>query len=194
MPHGWAVSLPIVITHSHFSRIHAVPSVSHPQLPRQHRTLRLQTHFDMCEMTPTASSSYTNLQAIFEASLKEYEKKTEKSLLTHPLMAQLQACDSPAAILELLRSQAEKVEQTMDVDDKLIKWLDPVVNVLSASSSVISAGVGLVKPIRLPSCKGCNPMSGIMFLGVLTRECHLRWCRCPPFGSYRPGSLSLGAI
>ena len=102
----------------------------------------------MSKITPTATSS-SNLQAIFEASLKEYEKKTEKSLVTHPLMAQLQACKSPAAILKLLRSQAEKVEQSTSADDKLIKWLDPIVNVLSASSSVISAGVGLVNTIQI---------------------------------------------
>ena len=103
----------------------------------------------MSKIAPTATSSSSNLQAIFEASLKEYEKKTEKSLVTHPLMAQLQACKSPAAILKLLRSQAEKVEQSTSADDKLIKWLDPIVNVLSASSSVISAGVGLVNTIQI---------------------------------------------
>src|ERR1700744_6526561 len=102
----------------------------------------------MSKITPTdPSSSSTNLQAIFEASLKEYEKKTEKSLVTHPLMAQLQACKSPAATLKLLRSQAAKVDQATSADDKLIKWLDPIVNVLSASSSVISAGVGMVNTI-----------------------------------------------
>jgi hypothetical protein len=104
----------------------------------------------MSKTTPTASStSSSNLQAIFEASLKEYEKKTEKSLLTHPLMAQLQACNSPADILAVLRSQAAKVEQATSADDKLINWLDPIVNVLSASSSVIGAGVGLVNPIPM---------------------------------------------
>ena len=104
----------------------------------------------MSKTTPTvtaSSSSSSTLQAIFEASLKEYEKKTEKSLVTHPLMAQLQACKSPAATLKLLRSQAAKVDQATSADDKLIKWLDPIVNVLSASSSVISAGVGMVNTI-----------------------------------------------
>ena len=103
----------------------------------------------MAKTTPTASSSSSsNLQAVFEASLKQYEKKTKKSLLTLPLMAQLQACNSPADTLTILRSRAAKFEQTMDADDKFIKWLDPIVNVLSASSSVISAGVGLVNPIQ----------------------------------------------
>jgi hypothetical protein len=103
----------------------------------------------MSKTTPTASSSSSNLQAIFEASLKEYEKKTEKSLLTHPLMAQLQNCDTPADVLTVLRSQAAKVEQTTSADENLIKWLDPIVNVLSASSSVISAGVGMVNTIQV---------------------------------------------
>ena len=104
----------------------------------------------MSKTTPAASSfSSSNLQAIFNASQKEYKKKTKKSLVTHPLMAQLRACDSPAAILMLLRNQAEKVEQTTSADEKLIKWLDPVVNVLSVSSAVISEGAGLVNHIQM---------------------------------------------
>jgi hypothetical protein len=105
----------------------------------------------MSNTTPTASSSSSNLQAVFEASLKEYEKKTKKSLLTHPLMAQFQACKSPADILAVLRSHASKFGETMSADDRLIKWLEPIVNVLSASSSVISAGVGMVSPTDDPS-------------------------------------------
>ena len=59
----------------------------------------------MSKTTPTACISYSpKLHATFEASLKEYESKTEKSLLTHPLMVQLQDCNSPADILVVLRS------------------------------------------------------------------------------------------
>jgi hypothetical protein len=104
----------------------------------------------MSKTTPTASSSFSStLHATFEASLKDYEKKTEKSLLTHPLMTRLQDCNSPTDVLALLRSQVAQVEQTTSVDDNLIKWLNPIVNVLSASSSVISACVGLVSPIHM---------------------------------------------
>ena len=146
----------------------------------------------MSKTTPTASSSSSpTLQGIFKDSLKEYQKKTEIRLGTHPLMAQLQACDSPDKILKLLRSQAAKVEETMDADDKLVKWLDPVVNVLSASSSVISAGVGLVNPIQMIVS---TISSDIVFLGVLARECHFRRRWCPPFGSYHPGSPFLRVI
>ena len=104
----------------------------------------------MSKTTPTASSSFSpKLHATFEASLKVYEKKTEKSLLTHPLIARLQDCNSRADILVVLRSQVAKFEQSSSADDKLIKWLDPIVNFLSSSSSVINAGVGLVNHIQI---------------------------------------------
>ena len=78
----------------------------------------------------------------------EYEKKTKKELLTHPLMAQLQTCNSPTDILAILRAQVQQFEQSTSGDDKLTKWLNPTVNVLYAFSSVISAGVGLVNSIQ----------------------------------------------
>ena len=109
-----------------------------------------QPYLDMSKTTLTPPNSpSSDLQAVFEASLTEYEKKTGTSLLTHPLMDQLRACDSSADILAVLRSQAAKIEQTTSADDKLIKWLDPIVNVLAISSSVISAGVGLVNAIQM---------------------------------------------
>ena len=97
----------------------------------------------MSQTPPTASSSF-NLHAIFYASMKEYEKKTKKDLLAHPLMVQLQMCSSPTDILALLRNQVQVFEQSTSGDDKLTKWLNPTVNVLYAFSSVIGAGVGLV--------------------------------------------------
>ena len=139
-------------------------------------------------MSQTASSSLSSkLHDTFEASLKVYEKKTGTSLLTHPLMTQLRDCDSPADILAILSSQ---VAQTTSPDDKLIKWLSPVVKVLTASSSVISECVGLVNLVQMILLR-FNLRSHI-YLGILTSKCHFHWCWCPPFGSYRPGSPSLG--
>ncbi|KAH9014723.1 hypothetical protein EDB84DRAFT_816636 [Lactarius hengduanensis] len=94
--------------------------------------------------TPPAASSSSNLQAIFYASMKEYEKKTKKDLLAHPLMTQLQTCNSPADILAVLRTQVQQFEQSMSNDDKLTKWLNPTVNVLYAFSAALGEGVGLV--------------------------------------------------
>lgn len=110
----------------------------------------------MSKATPTALSSFSpKLHSIFEASLNEYENKTDESLLMHPLLAQFQACKSRADVLAVLRSQVAQSEQSKNseqatsADDKLVKWLFPIVNVLSASSSVISAAVGLVNPIQM---------------------------------------------
>ena len=76
--------------------------------------------------------------------MKEYKKKTKKDLLEHPLMTQLQTCNSPADILTVL----QKFEQSTSGNDKLTKWLAPTVNVLYAFSGVIGAGVGLVSSFR----------------------------------------------
>jgi hypothetical protein len=93
-------------------------------------------------MSQTISSS--NFQVIFCASIKEYEKKTKKDLLTHPLMAQLQTCNTPTDILAVLHTQVQHFEQSRHGEDRLAKWLNPTVNVLYAFSSALGAGVGLV--------------------------------------------------
>ncbi|KAH8997779.1 hypothetical protein EDB86DRAFT_2913069 [Lactarius hatsudake] len=94
--------------------------------------------------TPSTASSSSNFQAIFYTSMKEYEKKTKKELLTHPLMAQLQTCNTPTDILAVLHTQVQQFEQSTSGDDKLTKWLNPTVNVLYAFSSALGEGVGLV--------------------------------------------------
>ena len=104
----------------------------------------LLTAVAISQTLPMASS---NLQAIFNASMKEYEKKTKNDLLAHPLMAQLQTCNSPADILVILRTQVQQFEQSTSSDDKLTRWLNPTVNVLYAFSSALGAGVGLVNYI-----------------------------------------------
>ncbi|KAH9051811.1 hypothetical protein EDB87DRAFT_1826540, partial [Lactarius vividus] len=94
--------------------------------------------------TPSTASSSSNFQAIFYASMKEYKKKTKKDLLEHPLMGQLQTCNSPADILAILRAQVQQFEQSTSGDDKLTKWLNPTVNVLYAFSAALGESVGLV--------------------------------------------------
>ena len=80
--------------------------------------------------------------------MKEYQKKTKQDLLEHPLMDQLQTCNSATDILAVLRTQVQKFEQSTSRDDKLTKWLTPTVNVLYAFSGVLGVGVGLVNPIH----------------------------------------------
>ena len=89
-------------------------------------------------------SSLSNFQSVFHASLKAYEKKTKNDLLAHPLATRLHSCDSPAAILNILQDQVQEFEQSRSVDQRLIKWLDPTVNVLYALSATLGEGIGLV--------------------------------------------------
>ena len=92
----------------------------------------------------TATSSSSNFQQIFNNALKAYEKRTKNDLLAHPLAAQLQACDSPDAILAILQKQAEVFDQSRSNDGRWTKWLDPTVNILFAFSATLGEGVGLV--------------------------------------------------
>jgi hypothetical protein len=89
-------------------------------------------------------SSSSNFQLIFDNALKAYQKRTKNDLLSHPLATQLEACDSPIAILALLRQQVQELNQSRSSDEQLSKWLEPTVNVLYAFSAVLGEGVGLV--------------------------------------------------
>ena len=104
-----------------------------PLSPRP--TIMSQSHL------PSASSS--NFQSIFNNALKEYQRRTKKDLLTHPLAAQLQECDSPTNVRAVLQQQVQEL-QSQTSDDRLTKWLDPTVNVLSALSDTLGEAVGLV--------------------------------------------------
>ena len=88
-----------------------------------------------------SSSSSSNFQVVINNALKDYEKRTKKSLLTHPLASQLQACDSPGDILALLRRQI--LDQSRSTDERWTKWLDPTINVLLTFSQTVGT-VGLV--------------------------------------------------
>jgi hypothetical protein len=90
----------------------------------------------------TAASS-SNFQLIINNALDAYKKRTKDDLLAHPLASQLQACDSPDAILAVLQQQVQGIDQSRS-GDRWTKWLDPTVNVLFAFSSTLGAGVGLV--------------------------------------------------
>ena len=92
----------------------------------------------------TTAASSESRQAIFQAALKSFQKQTKTDLLTHPLVSQLQSCESTTAILAILQDQVREFEKTSDGDERLTKWLGPTVNVLNAFSAAVSGGVNLV--------------------------------------------------
>ena len=54
---------------------------------------------------------------------------TKKDLLAHPLVSQLQSCESTTDILAILRDQVQEFEKNSFGDERLTKWLGPTVNV-----------------------------------------------------------------
>ena len=104
----------------------------------------------MSSTPATVASSSDRFQAIFQAALKSYQKQTKKDLLTHPLVSQLQSCESTSAILAILQGQVREFEKKSDGDERLMKWLGPTVNVLNAFSAAVSGGVSLVRLNSLP--------------------------------------------
>ena len=93
---------------------------------------------------PSNRAASTDFETIVNAALEEYEKKTKKDIASHPLAAQLKSCDSPSAILAVLRAQVQESDKSQTADERLTKWLDPTVNVLCAFSAILGDAVGLV--------------------------------------------------
>jgi hypothetical protein len=98
--------------------------------------------------TLSASPSASNFQSIFNGALKAYEKKTKNDLLAHPLVAQLQACNSLDDILAILRDKFNEFDKSRS--ERLSRWLNPTINVLYSFSVILGQGVGLVIPIQSP--------------------------------------------
>ena len=91
-----------------------------------------------------ATASSSNFQLIINNALDVYQKRTKKDPLLHPLASQLEACDSPAAILAALEQQVQGLDQSRNSDDRWTKWLGPTVNILCTLSDTLGEGVGLV--------------------------------------------------
>ena len=79
---------------------------------------------------------------MLDAALVKYKEKTGVDLLAHWLASELQTCESADSVLDILRDQAKAFEQSGD--QKLMKWIDPLVHVLKTFSDALGDGVSLV--------------------------------------------------
>jgi hypothetical protein len=98
---------------------------------------------------PSTSTSTDNFIAIFNAASTEYQRVTGKHLHTHPFAAQLDACHSSKAVSDLLRTQAQAFSTFRKGDDKLMAWLEPIVNILFIFSGTLGEGIGLVSRFNM---------------------------------------------
>jgi hypothetical protein len=96
--------------------------------------------------------SFLQFEAIFDASLKEYAQKTGMDLAVHPLATILEVCDSPEAVLGVLREQAHTFDEYRYGDGKveLMRRLKPTVDIVFglSTSGIFGEGIGLVRHIN----------------------------------------------
>jgi hypothetical protein len=95
----------------------------------------------------TAGHSTDNFSAIFNAASIEYQRLTGKSLDTHPFAAQLDTCQNPEAISNVLRTQAQAFNKFRKSDERLMAWLDPTIHILFTFSATLGEGIGLVSKV-----------------------------------------------
>ncbi|KAH9031256.1 hypothetical protein EDB84DRAFT_174018 [Lactarius hengduanensis] len=97
----------------------------------------------MSSPSQTAASS-SNFKSVLDTALAEYKEKTGKDLRAHQLAHELETCESVNAVLNILRDQAKAFEQPGN--QKLMKWIDPLVHVLYTFSGALGDGVSLAFP------------------------------------------------
>ena len=139
----------------------------------------------MSTSTQESDPSISNFISIFSAASEKYKKLTKQDLYSHPFAAQLDRCDSPAEVLDVFRTQAEAFQEFRKGDERLMKWLDPIVNILTKFSATVSAGNALIvsfKEFHLSRSQYDNSC----FLATLTRKCDLYCYYCSPRGTSFP--------
>ena len=98
----------------------------------------------------SSSSASSNFTPIFNAAVDEYKKLTKQDLHTHPFAAAFNACNTPDTILDVFRGQAQAFDRFREGDDKLMRCLNPTVQVLFTLSATLGEGIGLVRTSFLP--------------------------------------------
>ena len=113
---------------------------------------------------PTSGTSSSNFDSIFNTALDVYKKLTKQDLASHPLLPRLQTCDSPDAMITIIREQILAFNQSTSSDNRLTKLLIPTINVLYAFSATVGQAVGLVSIGVIPVDDICSyiPSPGIL--------------------------------
>ena len=86
---------------------------------------------------------------MLDAAIIKYKKKTEKDLQAIWLASELQTCKSVDSVLDVLQDQANTLDRSDN--QKLIRWIDPLVHVLSTFSDSLGDGVILVCIMNIDS-------------------------------------------
>ena len=98
----------------------------------------------MSTSNQTTDLSTANFTAIFDAASNEYKTLTKHDLRTHPFAAAFESSNSPDAVMNMFRKQAQAFDKFRKGDDKLMAWLNPIVNILYIFSGTLGEGIGIV--------------------------------------------------
>ncbi|KAF8463552.1 hypothetical protein DFH94DRAFT_857982 [Russula ochroleuca] len=104
---------------------------------------------------PEAAASSSDYDIIFDNALKVYRKKTGNDLVSDPLFHRLEICNSPDSVLALLKDRIHGFDQSEGRDERLTKWVNPVVNVLYNFAATIGGAVSFA-----------YPPAGVIFTGI----------------------------
>jgi hypothetical protein len=110
---------------SYGGRLARAPTYRLPFASSTHHQLSLSSPPSIMSAGPSTSTSHSKFIPIFNAALESYKRKTKKDLAKHPLLSCLQSCDSPEAVLTVLRDQIPAFNQSQNRDDGLTKWVIP---------------------------------------------------------------------
>jgi hypothetical protein len=125
----------------------------------------------------TTNISTSNFTSISKSATKEYKKLVKKDLYTHPFAAQFYRCDSPQAVLVIFQGQSQAFEESRKGDDRLMRWFDPMANILFMCSATLGEGLALVVCIEEVSA---SLFPDTRFLAILPRKNDLCWYRFAP--------------
>ena len=93
---------------------------------------------------PQTPDSYMRFKLILENALSNYQKKTKQNLVDYWLATEMKSCESIDGVLDIIRDQVEALERTSASDQRLMICIGSSVDILSAISTTLGRGIGLV--------------------------------------------------
>jgi len=137
-------------------------------------------------------SSSLSFESIFNAALEDYSKRSGTKLdELHPLVKQLENCNSVDSISSAIQEYARRFREFRGEDGKMMKSLKGAVQVLYtlSTSTILGEGIGIVSPKSLISILVTKEHS-IAIATFKGSTCSF-WglARCKSLPSFHPGIL-----
>ncbi|KAH9961924.1 hypothetical protein BC827DRAFT_1200333 [Russula dissimulans] len=93
-------------------------------------------------------SASSRFRSLFEAAVKDYEKKTKTKLVDHPLCQRLISCDTVESITAILQEQTHAFRKFRGDDGRVMKLLKSAVHILHtlSDSTLLGEAIGIPFP------------------------------------------------